>query len=276
MAISGLDEVEQGAVAALVIEGLEVYYGASLALRGVSLAVPERGKVALLGSNGAGKTTTVRAISGLLALHGGRVSAGEIRLFGTSTLRLAPNRLVSLGCSQVPEGRKVFQQLTVEENLRVGAACRPAREVPALLQTVFELFPRLADRRRSTAGGLSGGEQQMVAIGRGLMAAPRLLLLDELSLGLAPKVIDDIFDRLDAIHRHLGTAILMVEQNARIAMDFADTSYVLNKGLVVLAGSSHKLRNDPAVRELYLGGITDLESAGIADQSSVGGRRWMD
>jgi branched-chain amino acid transport system ATP-binding protein len=238
----------------LAVDNIEVVYNdVSLALRGISFEVPERGAVSLLGPNGAGKTSTIRAISGLLALHHGVVREGDIRLGGRSIRGGRADKIVSMGVAQVPEGRLVFGQLTVEENLRVGASARSAPGGGDALEQVYALFPRLLERRKQRAGWLSGGEQQMVAIGRALMAAPRLLLLDEVSLGLAPLVIEDIFERLREVRRELGTAMLLVEQNAGVALDFVDYGYILENGRVVLAGPAAELKHNSVVQESYLG-----------------------
>jgi branched-chain amino acid transport system ATP-binding protein len=237
----------------LVVDNIEVVYGVSLALRGISFTVPENGAVALLGPNGAGKTTTIRAISGLLDVHHGAIRDGEIRLAGRSLRGMRTDRIVRSGVAQVPEGRHVFKELTVEENLLVGASARATPGASDTMTQVFDLFPRLKERVKQQAGWLSGGEQQMVAIGRALMAAPRLLLLDEVSLGLAPLVIEDIFDRLREVRQDLGTSMLLVEQNARVALAFADYGYILESGRIALEGPSAALRDNPVVKESYLG-----------------------
>jgi branched-chain amino acid transport system ATP-binding protein len=262
----------------LSLEAAEVVYGgASLAVSGVSFTVPEHGVVALLGANGAGKTSIIRAISGLLGVHGGVLREGDVLLDGRSIRRLRPDRVVARGIAQVPEGRLVFSHLTVDENLRVGASARRAPgRVSHALEQVYELFPRIADRRSAQAGLLSGGEQQMVAIGRALMASPRLLLLDEVSLGLAPKVVESIFERLGAVRRELGAAMLMVEQNAQMALDFADQGYIMENGRVVLAGPSAALRANPLVQETYLG-ISARSEAAMGDEPLRARRRkrWL-
>jgi branched-chain amino acid transport system ATP-binding protein len=241
--------------ALLEIRGLEVAYGASApALRGVSLSVPAGQAVALLGANGAGKTTTIRAASGLLPLHQGRITAGEVRLEGESVGGERAHKIVARGVAQVPEGRMVFGQLTVDENLRIGATGRREGDGAETLAQILELFPVLRERFKDRAGYLSGGEQQMLAIGRALMADPRLMLIDEVSLGLAPLITQSIFERLATIRRDFGTAMLVVEQNARLALEFCDHAYVLENGRVVLAGPAAQLRADPQVQELYLGG----------------------
>jgi branched-chain amino acid transport system ATP-binding protein len=260
----------------LVVDNIEVVYGVSLALRGISFVVPENGAVALLGPNGAGKTTTIRAISGLLDVHHGSIRDGDIQLDGTSLKGRRPDRIVRAGVAQVPEGRLVFKELTVEENLRVGASARGTSGVADTMTQVFDLFPRLKERIQQQAGWLSGGEQQMVAIGRALMASPRLLLLDEVSLGLAPLVIEDIFDRLREVRRDLGTSMLLVEQNARVALEFAEYGYILESGRVALEGSAADLRDDPMVKESYLGARRDGATAGYAQHKHYRRRRrWL-
>jgi branched-chain amino acid transport system ATP-binding protein len=261
----------------LDVRGLEVIYGGrSLALRGVSLSVPPRGAVAVLGANGAGKTTTIRAVSGLLYMHDGRVREGDVTLDGRSVLRLRPHEIVARGVAQVPEGRMVFGHLTVEENLRIGASQRRDGDAGPALDQVLELFPPIAERRRDEAGWMSGGEQQMVAIGRALMASPRLLLLDEVSLGLAPKVVTTIFERLQTVREELGTAMLMVEQNAKLALDFCEHAFIIESGRVVLDGPSGSVRNNEKVQELYLGGSREGSRRSFADAKRYRSRRrWL-
>jgi branched-chain amino acid transport system ATP-binding protein len=259
----------------LAVENVEVRYGVSLAVRGVSFEVPENGAVALLGPNGAGKTSLIRAISGLLDVHHGAVRNGDIRLAGRSIRGLRADKIVSAGVAQVPEGRLIFGALSVEENLRVGSSARKTAGADDTLAQVYDLFPVLGERRSRQAGWLSGGEQQMLAIGRALMAGPRLLLLDEVSLGLAPKVIEDIFERLAGVRR-LGTSMLLVEQNARVALGFADYGYILESGRIVLEGASAELRDDPAVRRSYLGIRTDVGDHGFAQGKHYRRRRrWL-
>ena len=254
----------------LEVTGLEVAYGGSApALRGITLSVAAGTAVALLGANGAGKTTTIRAISGLLRLHSGRVLAGGVALDGADVTRMKPHRIVACGVGQVPEGRMVFAELTVEENLRIGAVSRRGDAVEEELERVFELFPQIARRRHDHAGWLSGGEQQMVAIGRGLMARPRLLLLDEVSLGLAPMITRSIFERLRGVREQSSTSMLVVEQNARLALEFCDYAYVLEGGRIVLEGPASRLRDDPHVQELYLGG-----AVGEGERSFAGAKRY--
>jgi branched-chain amino acid transport system ATP-binding protein len=261
----------------LTLRNVEVVYNEiSLAVRGVSLSVPDGAVVALLGANGAGKTTTIRAISGLLDIHDGRVREGEITFDGRSIKKLPPHTLVERGIAQVPEGRQVFGHLTVEENLRVGASQRKDRNVKDSLDTIYELFPKLAERRKDEAGWMSGGEQQMVAVGRALMARPKMLLLDELSLGLAPQVIETIFARLSAVRKELNTAMLMVEQNAKLALEFCEYGYIMENGRIVLDGPSATLLNNPDVQEFYLGVGADKETKSYASVKHYKRRkRWM-
>ncbi|MFP5340791.1 MAG: ABC transporter ATP-binding protein [Gammaproteobacteria bacterium] len=240
--------------AMLDIRDLSVAYARKgLALDGVNLSVPKGSIVALLGANGAGKTTLIRAVSGLLGLHGGQVVAGSVAMDGKSILGEPSHRLVRLGLGQVPEGRLVFKQLTVEENLLVGAAVLPRSTLRERLDAVYQLFPRLLERRKQLAGWLSGGEQQMLALGRALVARPHLLLVDELSLGLAPLIVEAIYQQLRVVGETLGTSMLIVEQNARLALEFAATGYVLDRGRIVLSGTAAELARSDAIHESYLG-----------------------
>jgi branched-chain amino acid transport system ATP-binding protein len=232
----------------LAIEDLRAGYGDVAVLRGASLAVGPREIVALLGANGAGKTTTLRAISGLV-----RPTGGTIRFAGERIEALSPPEIVGRGILQVPEGRKIFPSLTVGENLDLGAYLRAAKDRRAeTRERVFGLFPVLAQRRRQAAGTLSGGEQQMLAIGRSLMGRPRLLMLDEPSLGLAPQVVDRIFDVIGTINRE-GTPVLLVEQNVQRSLAIADRAYILEQGIVALAGSGRDLLQRDEIRKAYLG-----------------------
>ena len=232
----------------LRLDEVHVSYGPRLALRGVSIEVAQGNVVTILGANGAGKSTTLRTISGLV-----RPSQGAIEFDGRRIDGLAPERIVEMGICQVPEGRQLFSELTVMENLRLGAYTRrDGSGVRSDLDRVFGLFPILAERRQQAAGSLSGGEQQMLAIGRALMARPRLLLLDEPSLGLAPLVTRGIFDIVRTIHQE-GMTVLLVEQNARLALGIAQFGYVLETGRVVLADSAENLRGHEDVRRSYLG-----------------------
>lgn len=233
----------------LALKDVRIAYGNVEAVHGIALEVGEGKIVTLLGANGAGKTTTLRAISGLL-----RPRAGQIMLRGTDITNLPAHEIVNMGVAHVPEGRRVFATLTVEENLKLGAykhRREPQRWV-GTIKKVYELFPRLEERRNQLAGTLSGGEQQMLAIGRGLMAEPEIILLDEPSLGLAPKLVQEIFRVIIEINRR-GTTVLLVEQNARMALKISDDAYVLETGRIALSGPAAELRNDPRVRKAYLG-----------------------
>ena len=238
----------------LAVANLEVVYGGSIvALRGVSLRVPSGTVVALLGANGAGKTTLLRAVSGLLPVHRGQVTRGTVLLDGERIERAAAPHIVRLGLGQVMEGRRIFAELTVDENLRAGAFTRRDRSaVRETFEHVMSLFPVLAQRRSSTAGYLSGGEQQMLAIGRALMARPRLLLLDEPSLGLAPLIVQQIRDIVAEINKS-GTSVLLVEQNATMALSIALHGYILQNGRVVKDAPAEELLADEEVRDFYLG-----------------------
>ncbi|HEX7389229.1 MAG TPA: ABC transporter ATP-binding protein [Acidiphilium sp.] len=231
----------------LDIADLRVNYGEIEALKGVSLAVEQGEIVAILGANGAGKTTLMRTISGLLAPRG-----GTIRFDGDDIAKLGADRVVRRGIAQSPEGRRVFGTLTVLENLKLGGFTRPRGEISGSLEFVLALFPRLAERSSQLTGTLSGGEQQMVAIGRALMAKPRLLLLDEPSLGLAPIIVQAIFRSLRDI-ANTGVTILLVEQNARMALKLADRGYVLEVGRIVLADNARALLASPEIHAAYLG-----------------------
>jgi len=236
-------------MALLELEDLHVYYGNIHALKGVSLAVEAGEIVALLGANGAGKSTTLNTVSGLL-----RPRSGSVRFEDEDLTQIPPHRIVERGVVQVPEGRRIFGQLTVLENLEMGAFTRTdTRGIREDLERVFALFPRLRERSGQVAGTLSGGEQQMLAIGRALMARPRVLLMDEPSMGLAPVLVEQIFDAIQEINRQ-GTTILLVEQNAYMALQVAHRGYVLQTGQVVLQGSAAELRENPEVKRAYLGG----------------------
>jgi branched-chain amino acid transport system ATP-binding protein len=231
----------------LELEDLRVAYGEILALRGITLHVGEGEIVALLGNNGAGKTTTLKTISGLL-----RPARGAIRLAGESLAGVPPHAIAARGVAHVPEGRRIFARLPVEDNLGLGAYTRRGRGLAEDLDRVFTLFPRLRERRDQLAGTLSGGEQQMLAIARGLMLRPRILLLDEPSMGLAPLVVEQIFETIREINRG-GTTVLLVEQNAFMALEVAARAYVLEQGAIALEGSAQDLRADEGVRKAYLG-----------------------
>lgn len=239
----------------LSLNNIEVIYNdVILVLKGMSLEVPEGKIVALLGSNGAGKSTTLKAISGLLKPEDGEVTDGEILFEKERIQELDAADVVKRGIFQVMEGRRVFEHLTVEENLIAGSYTRTDRgAVSADIQSVYQYFPRLAERKRQVAGYLSGGEQQMLAIGRALMAKPKLIMLDEPSLGLAPLLVKDIFEIIARINAEQGTTILLVEQNANIALSVADYAYIMENGRIVLAGEPAELQQNADVREFYLG-----------------------
>ncbi|HXF80604.1 MAG TPA: ABC transporter ATP-binding protein [Usitatibacter sp.] len=240
----------------LEVNGIEVIYShVILVLKGVSLAVPEGGIVALLGANGAGKTTTLKAISSLLHAERGEVTKGTIELGGERVDRLGPSDLVKRGVVQVMEGRHCFAHLTVEENLLTGAYTRRAgrSEVRADLERVYGFFPRLKQRRTALAGYTSGGEQQMTAIGRALMARPRMILLDEPSMGLAPQIVEEIFEIVKNLNESQKVSFLLAEQNTMVALRFADFGYILENGRVVLEGSAEGLASNEDVKEFYLG-----------------------
>lgn len=236
-------------MALLTLSGIKVCYGSVEVLHGIDLSIDEGEIVALLGANGAGKSTTLLSISGLV-----RPSAGKIIFDGQDILRVPSHAVVGMGISQSPEGRRVFGPMTVLENLRLGAfGVRDTVASKKTLDWILELFPRLEERQSQLAGTLSGGEQQMLAIGRALMAQPRLLLLDEPSLGLAPLLVRSIFSTIRSINER-GVTVLLVEQNARAALKLATRGYVLEVGRVAMSGSANRLLADPSVREAYLGG----------------------
>ncbi len=235
-------------MALLELQRVHVHYGPIQALKGISLTVESGEIVTLLGANGAGKTSTLRAISGLV-----RPSADRILLADVDITHRKPHEIVELGVGHVPEGRRIFPRLSVEENLRLGAfTVRDRAEIARRQDYVFSLFPRLAERRKQAGGTLSGGEQQMLAIGRALMMQPRILLLDEPSMGLAPVLVESIFEVIQRLNRD-GTTILLVEQNARMALEVAHRGYVLETGQVVLSGNARDLARDPRVQAAYLG-----------------------
>ena len=232
----------------LKVENLHVYYGSIHAIKGVSFEVGEGEIVTLIGANGAGKSTTLNTVGGLL-----KPREGTIEFEGKSILGVAPHKVVSEGMALCPEGRRVFAQLSVKENLEMGAYTRPASEIPETLEKVYEQFPRLKERETQMAGTLSGGEQQMLAMGRALMSKPRLLMLDEPSMGLAPILVDQIFEIIETLNK-AGTTILLVEQNAQMALSIAHRAYVLETGRIVNTGTGKELLNDDSVKKAYLGG----------------------
>ena len=248
MTLPGTDHV-------LEVNNIEVIYNKVVqALRGLSLAVPRGQIVALLGSNGAGKSTTLKAISGLLALEDGELKSGSILFNGAPTTRQEPQQLVRQGVSHVMEGRRVFEDLTIEENLIAATYALTGRpDAKPDFDLVYTYFPRLHERRTGLAGYLSGGEQQMLAIGRALIAQPELILLDEPSLGLSPKLVEDIFGIIARINAERGVSMLLVEQNATVALAVAHSGYIMEIGKIVIDGSAERLASDPDVREFYLG-----------------------
>lgn len=259
----------------LAAKNLEVVYDdVMLVLRGVSLEVPQGKIVALLGANGAGKSTLLRALSGLLDLHDGKISRGTITLDGEPVHGLGPSRIAALGIKQVMEGRRIFTELTVEENLRIGGHVKP-RALKTNLDRTYDLFPVLADRRRKVAGYLSGGEQQMLAIGRALMSDPKYLLMDEPSLGLAPMIVQQIRDVIVDINR-AGTTVLLVEQNAAMALAVAEHGYVLENGAMVMDKPAAELLADGDVQEFYLGLGAEGSSRSFRDVKHYRRRkRWL-
>jgi len=232
----------------LKVEGINVYYGAIHAIKSVSFHVNEGEVVTLIGANGAGKSTTLQTISGLL-----HSKTGFIEFCGENLAHVPAHKIVERGLAQVPEGRRVFLQMTVQENLEMGAYTQSSAGIPADLEMVFDQFPRLKERRKQIAGTLSGGEQQMLAMGRALMSHPKLLMLDEPSMGLAPILVEQIFEIIKDLHKK-GTTILLVEQNAQMALSVADRAYVLETGTITLSGTGAELAASDDVRKAYLGG----------------------
>ena len=232
----------------LKVEGINVYYGNIHAIKDVSFEVKEGEIVTLIGANGAGKSTVLKTISGML-----RSKTGSIEFMGSSLMRMAPNNIVKNGIAHVPEGRRVFAHLTVEENLEMGAYTQPRSGIRDDMEQVFSRFERLRERRRQVAGTLSGGEQQMLAMGRGLMCRPKLMMLDEPSMGLAPILVDQIFDIIRELNEN-GTTILLVEQNAQMALSIAQRGYVLETGYITMSGTGEELASSDDVRKAYLGG----------------------
>ena len=232
----------------LKAENLNIYYGPIHAVKGVSFEVREGEIVTLIGANGAGKSTTLKTVSGLMRSRG-----GQIEFMGRSIASTPPHKIVELGLAQVPEGRRIFTRMTVEENLDMGAYIRKKGDIEADKERVFEQFPRLKERRKQIAGTLSGGEQQMLAMGRALMSSPKLLMLDEPSMGLAPILVEQVFDIISALHK-AGTTILLVEQNAEMALSVADRAYVMETGRITLSGTGEELAASEEVQKAYLGG----------------------
>ena len=236
------------AMALLAVNNINVYYGAIHAIKDVSFHVDEGEIVTLIGANGAGKSTTLQTVSGLL-----RSKTGSITFEDKNISNTAAHKLVTHGLAQVPEGRRIFLQMTVRENLEMGAFTQPAANVERDIETVFEYFPRLKEREKQIAGTLSGGEQQMLAMGRALMSNPKLLMLDEPSMGLAPILVEQIFEIIQNLHKN-GTTILLVEQNAQAALSIADRAYVLETGKIIMSGTGEELLKSPEIKKAYLGG----------------------
>ncbi|MBE6718491.1 MAG: ABC transporter ATP-binding protein [Ruminococcaceae bacterium] len=232
----------------LKVDNINVYYGAIHAIKGVSLEVNEGEIVTLIGSNGAGKSTTLKAISNLL-----HTKTGSIEFNGEKLTHIPPHKIVEMGLAHVPEGRRIFLQMTVQENLDMGAYTQSGKYFDEDLEKVYEQFPRLKERRKQIAGTLSGGEQQMLAMGRALMSRPKLLMLDEPSMGLAPILVEQIFDIIKDLHKK-GTTILLVEQNAQMALSVADRAYVMETGKITLSGTGKELASSDSVIKAYLGG----------------------
>ncbi len=232
----------------LKVDDIQVYYGAIHAVKGVSLEVNEGEIVTLIGANGAGKSTILNTISGIL-----RAKSGTITFMDKNIGQVAPNKIVEMGLAQCPEGRRVFAQMTVKENLEMGAFTRANSKTPEKLEKIYETFPRLKERYNQEAGTLSGGEQQMLAMGRAIMSEPKLLMLDEPSMGLAPILVEQIFDIIKTLHK-AGTTILLVEQNAQMALSIADRAYVLETGRISVSGTGAELASSDEIRKAYLGG----------------------
>jgi len=263
----------------LDVNNIEVVYNDIVqVLRGVSLSVPEGGIVALLGTNGAGKTTTLRAISGLLKPENGFIKDGYIKFEGQVITNVLGTHVVKLGAVMVPEGRRVFKHLTVDENIRVGSITRldGSQKIRQDQDLMYDHFPRLARVTNRLAGYCSGGEQQMIAIARALMSSPKMLMLDEPSLGLAPLLVKEIFENIERINQDLDTTLLIVEQNAKIALEISTYAYIMESGKIVLEGPSKELKNNPDVKEFYMGVTKGGRRKSFKDVKSYKRRkRWM-
>ena len=231
----------------LEVNDIHVYYGAIHAIKGISFSVDEGEVVTLIGANGAGKSTTLNTVAGLL-----RPREGSIHFGGKDLARVHASDMVKHGMALCPEGRRIFQQMTVLENLEMGGFTRPDKEIPGSIEQMFELFPRLKERQKQIAGTLSGGEQQMLAMGRAIMSAPKLIVMDEPSMGLSPVLVQEVFSIIGTMHE-LGITILLVEQNAKMALAIADRAYVLENGRITMSGGAHDLLHDDKVRKAYLG-----------------------
>ena len=232
----------------LKVDNINVYYGSIHAIKGVSFNVNEGEVVTLIGANGAGKSTILNTVSGLL-----RTKTGSVEFLGQNITHMPPHKIVGMGMAQCPEGRRMFLQMTVQENLEMGAYTQPNSGVAQDLEMVYDKFPRLRERRKQIAGTLSGGEQQMLAMGRAMMSHPKLIMLDEPSMGLAPLLVEQIFDLIRELHAS-GTTILLVEQNASMALEVADRAYVLETGRITMSGTGKEVAESPAVKAAYLGG----------------------
>ena len=232
----------------LKVDNINVYYGSIHAIKGVSFNVNEGEVVTLIGANGAGKSTILNTVSGLL-----RSKTGSVEFLGQNIAHVPPHKIVGMGMAQCPEGRRMFLQMTVQENLEMGAYTQPNSGVSQDIEMVYEKFPRLRERRKQIAGTLSGGEQQMLAMGRAMMSHPKLIMLDEPSMGLAPLLVEQIFDIIRELHAS-GTTILLVEQNASMALEVADRAYVLETGRITMSGTGKEVAESPAVKAAYLGG----------------------
>ncbi|MDB5840459.1 MAG: transporter ATP-binding protein [Herminiimonas sp.] len=268
--------VQASAEPVLSVNNIEVVYNdVILVLHGVSLQVPPGRIVALLGANGAGKSTTLKAISGLLKSEDGKITRGGVSFEGREIANAEPDQIVRHGVFQVMEGRRIIEDMTVIENLRMGAYSRPGRVSKDDIDQVFQYFPRLKERT-GLAGYLSGGEQQMLALGRALMAKPRLIMMDEPSMGLSPMLVQEVFAIIRQINQEQGIPILLVEQNANMALKYADQGYIMENGKIVLEGSAEELRNNEDVREFYLGGGTGSERRSFKNLKSYKRRkRWL-
>ncbi|MEM8797549.1 MAG: ABC transporter ATP-binding protein [Pseudomonadota bacterium] len=276
--VKDMQEVSEAADLILSVNNIEVIYDhVILVLKGVSLEVPRGGIVALLGANGAGKTTTLKAVSNLLQAERGEVTKGNITFNGTEVQALSPNVLVRQGCIQVMEGRHCFEHLTVEENLLTGAYTRRdgGRAIKNDLEMVYNYFPRLRERRQSLAGYISGGEQQMCAIGRAMMAKPVMILLDEPSMGLAPQLVEEIFEIVKQLNEKEGVSFLLAEQNTNVALQCATYGYILENGRIVLDGEASELRENEDVKEFYLGVAGDNRSSFRDVKHYKRRKRWL-
>ena len=262
------------AAKALSLNNIEVVYDyVSLAIKGVSIDVPEGGMVALLGANGAGKSTTLKAVSGLLVAERGEVRRGELQFLGRNISGLSPQQRVKLGIAHVLEGRRVFEHLTPDENLVAASAVRSRHDMSLNKEMVYSYFPRLRERRAVASGYLSGGEQQMLAIGRALMTQPKLLMLDEPSLGLAPFLVAEIFQIISRINRDEGLSVLLVEQNAVAALEIVSHGYLIESGRIVMHDTAEALKSNPDIQEFYLGGAKGKSFHDIKHYSRR--KRWL-